>query len=395
MPNEMSDTLRQTALISAADPEFPDLLPNGRPRGRLRHRGPHRSTRQPVRQWYSWDQGCRLVDRRVLLALPPTCDTCWPELRPRKQVDIPATLSPKFCGSRPRKNGHSDQLQPGTPAARNDDWAPTVMTTVAASGRSLEGSASTTSVSERRDACRSAMTPGRSDRSRDAAAAASVWDSRSKPGGSGYIAASRARWSMAGVKVWWRMRRAAAGAPPAPARASSIAEPAGPRFRSTTCRSTTRRNVARVAGHLPLHHPVHPAATRRNGSDDDAGSGDDGALAGELEGFGGISGQPRCGHEQHFASTRYTSEQGPVAGVAGGDAQLDGRPKVRRFVQVESDSKEAGASAASTVGTLVRCVLPDSGGDVGDAVVAVTEIVDYRDHGIGRRRVWAGSPRRR
>jgi hypothetical protein len=88
-------------------------------------------------------------------------------------VGNPATLSPKFCESRPRKNGHSGQLQPGTPAARNDDWAPTVMTTAAASGRSLEGSASTTSVGERRDACRSAMAPGRSDRSRDAATAAS------------------------------------------------------------------------------------------------------------------------------------------------------------------------------------------------------------------------------
>lgn len=149
MPNEMSDTLRQTALISAADPEFPDLLRNGRPRGRRRHRGPHRSTRQPVRQWHSWDQGCGLVGLASSWP-PPTCDTCWPELRPREQVGIPATPSPKFCESRPRKNGHSNHLQPGTPAARNDDWAPTVMTTAAASGRSLEGSASTTSVSERR-----------------------------------------------------------------------------------------------------------------------------------------------------------------------------------------------------------------------------------------------------
>jgi hypothetical protein len=69
------------ALISAADPQFPELLRNGRPSGRRRHRGRHRSSRQRVRQRYSLDQGCRLVDL-VSPWPPPIGDTCWPEWRP-------------------------------------------------------------------------------------------------------------------------------------------------------------------------------------------------------------------------------------------------------------------------------------------------------------------------
>ena len=163
----MSDTLRQTALISAADPEFPDLLRNGRSRRRRRHRGLRRSMRQPVRQWYSRDQGCGLVDLASSWP-PPTCDTCWPELRPREQVGIPATSSPRFWEA-PRKNGHSDQPQPGTPAARNDDWVPTVMTT----GRRPRAGVSR--AARRRGRQRASgrmslgsMAPGRDDRSHDA-----------------------------------------------------------------------------------------------------------------------------------------------------------------------------------------------------------------------------------
>jgi hypothetical protein len=60
----------------------------------------------------------------------------------------------EFVRSRPKKNGHSYQLEPGTPAARNDGWGPTVMTMAAGRGRGVSRAA-------RRDTCRSDRWHGR------------------------------------------------------------------------------------------------------------------------------------------------------------------------------------------------------------------------------------------
>ena len=60
----------------------------------------------------------------------------------------------RICAKSAEKNGHSYQLEPGTPAARNDGWGPTVMTT-AGRGRGVSRAARRRRASARRDTCRS------------------------------------------------------------------------------------------------------------------------------------------------------------------------------------------------------------------------------------------------